>query len=106
MATKNKFTWTSRDAKRLMNSKPVNRVVRLAAQRGLAAFKQAAPRATGSFASNVRIQEARGWDGREGYAIVAFPTAENDPIAIEYGTSDTPAANALQAARDAIEGQG
>lgn len=97
-----------RDAMSIMGSRKVQDAVKAAAERGAKAFRQKAAQGkrSGAFARNVRVEPARGWDGRPGYRIVAFPdrrgTRTNSPVAIEFGTSDTRGANAGQAAINEI----
>lgn len=105
MAAKNTFTWTSRQARNVMNSPAVQRKVKAAADKAAARFRSVAPRRSGDFRKNVRVEKAKGWDGRDGYRVVAFANAGNSPIPIEFGTKDTRPANTLQKAIGAASGR-
>jgi len=101
------YSHSRRDAMGIMRSRKVQDAVKRAAEQGAKAFRQRAGQRSrsGSFARNVRVEPARGWDGRPGYRIVASPASggRNSPVAIEFGTSDTRGVNAGQAAINAIQ---
>lgn len=87
----------------LMNSAPVQRKVLEGARRALSTFRAIA-RAhsrTGAYERSGRLSRTTYWDGRKGYRLEAVANAQNAPIPIETGTSDTPAEHALTAARHA-----
>ena len=88
--------------RRLLRESGMQRVVRRAAERGAEAARAVAPRRTGRYAGDITVQveDAPGWDGRAGARIVARSPGA---LSIEFGTSDTPAAHALQAGITAIE---
>lgn len=91
----------SRGARRILAGAEVRRALRRAAeQRGVPAFKRAAPRRTGQFTGSVRVEDSTGWDGRP---AVRMTVTDPGSLAIEFGTSRQRAANALQAAIVAIE---
>jgi len=106
MATR-RYSAGRRDALSIMRSRKVQDAVKAAAERGAKAFRQKAAQGkrSGEFARNVRVEPARGWDGRPGYRIVAHPSSggKNSPVALEFGTSDTRGANAGQAAINEIQ---
>lgn len=101
------YSWSRKDALSIMGSRKVQGQVKEAAERGVKAFKRAAGRQrTGAFRRNVRVEPARGWDGRPGYRIVAFAGRGrngNAPVPIEFGTSRQRGVNALQASINAIQ---
>lgn len=100
-----RFAWSAKDARAIMASRGVQRQLRQCAEkRGVPAFRAAAPKKSGAFARNVQVVDARGWDGRPGVRIVAFPDRrrKNSPIAIEFGAHRARGANATQAAIAAI----
>lgn len=90
----------NRDARRVLASVEVRRALRAAAERGVPAFRQAAPRRTGQFAARVTVEDSTGWDGRPAVRIVA---RSEGALAIEFGSKRHRGANALQKAIVAIE---
>lgn len=105
MARGGGYSHSRRDAMSILRSRKVQEATRKAAERGADAFRRKAGQSkrSGRFSRNVRVEPARGWDGRPGYRIVAYPDGRNSPVAIEFGTSDTRGVNAGQAAINAIQ---
>lgn len=89
-------------------SPTVQQALQRKAQVGMAAFRAAAPKRTGRFADNVRIEDMRSPKGTPGKRIVAYadPRGSKDPnapIPIEFGARGHQGAHAMQAARAAME---
>lgn len=96
------------EALEVMNSRQVQAQLLARAQRGLAAFRAAAPVRTGDFRRNVQVEPMTGSDGRKGYRIRAFPTGgrrPNAPLSIAFGTARTRAHRALDVAAGAVRGR-
>ena len=103
-----KYTWGRKDARSVLNSRRVQAATKKAAEAGAKAFRAKASRhrRTGAFSRNVRIEKARGWDGRPGYRVVAYPSTgrnRNSPVAIEFGTSRSEGVGAMREAVKAVE---
>ncbi|ETT24880.1 hypothetical protein RR21198_4280 [Rhodococcus rhodochrous ATCC 21198] len=95
-----RFTWSSRDAQRIMSSPKVQTAVRKQAEKGRAALG-------GAFGRTARVEPARGWDGRPGYRIVVPPSqAIRNPLAAEFGTRRSRGASRLQSAINAAGRRG
>lgn len=100
---KRSYRASSAQMRRLLASPGVRRVLRQVAQRrAVPAFRAAAPRDTGAYARDVSVVDATGWDGRAAVRIVAH-RRKGGAVSIEFGTSDTPAAHALQHTINAIQ---
>ncbi|MBM4492599.1 hypothetical protein GS436_04360 [Rhodococcus hoagii] len=95
------FQFSSKDAKKIMASRPVQKATERMANVGLAAFRKEASRhaRTGQLASRVRREPARGWDGRPGQRIVSYRDG-NQPALL--GTSRSRPVRAMQAAQRAM----
>lgn len=103
-----KYRWGRRDAMSILNSRRVQKATKQAAEAGAKAFrkKASAHRRSGTFSRNVRVERARGWDGRPGYRVTAFPGRgrhPNSPVAIEFGTSRSQGVGAMREAVKAVE---
>jgi len=100
-----KYQPNSAGMRKILASPRMRRVCRRVAERkGVPAFQAAAPRVSGEYARDVTVEDATGWDGRAGVRIVSRRRTGGS-LSIEFGTSDTPASHALQAAINAIEGR-
>ncbi|QXU53615.1 MULTISPECIES: hypothetical protein [unclassified Rhodococcus (in: high G+C Gram-positive bacteria)] len=95
------YRFSSKDAKAIMASAGVQSATRRMAQNGLAAFRAEARRhaKTGQLATRVRIERARGWDGRPGYRIVSSRVANQHVL---FGTKRSKPVRATQAAMRAM----
>ncbi|MFE5699973.1 hypothetical protein [Rhodococcus koreensis] len=102
------FSFTSRDAKALMNSNQFRMIVRKNARVGLKAFQRHvnARGGSGAMARSARLEDGRGWDGRPATRIVVPRAGRGNPIAAEFGTRRSSAVHGLRAAIAAIERQG
>ncbi|MCK8674098.1 hypothetical protein M1M07_23675 [Rhodococcus sp. HM1] len=95
------FRFSSKDAKAIMASPAVQKASRRMAEVGANAFRREAGRhaKTGKLAAQVRVERARGWDGRPGHRIVSY--RRNNQYAL-FGTRRSKAVRASQAAMRAM----
>ncbi|USC16224.1 hypothetical protein [Rhodococcus sp. 11-3] len=95
------FRFSSKDAKAIMASRSVQAATAGAARVGLEAFRREARRhaKTGQLAARVRIERARGWDGRPGHRIVASRAGNQYAL---FGTRRSKPARATEAAMRAM----
>lgn len=79
------FRFSSKDAKKVLASRTVQREVDKIADRGISAFRRAArvPGGTGELAAKIRKEPMRGWDGRPGKRVVAYSPGAMSAV---YGT--------------------
>lgn len=95
------YVGNSATVRRVLSSPRVRQALRQAAeQRGVPAFKRAAPRRSGEFGRSVRVEDSTGWDGRP---AVRITVTDPGSLSIEFGTRRHRGANALQAAIVAVE---
>jgi hypothetical protein len=92
---------SSKDAKKIMASRSVQKATAKMADTGIAAFRKEALRhkRSGQLAARVRREPARGWDGRPGQRIVSS-RAGNQPAL--FGTRRSKAVRAMEAAHRAM----
>lgn len=95
------FKFSSKDARKIMASRSVQKATERMADVGIAAFRKEASRhaKTGQLASRVRRQPARGWDGRPGQRIVSSRDG-NQPALL--GTRRSKPVRAIEAAQRAM----
>ncbi|GAB2907042.1 hypothetical protein GCM10027047_01650 [Rhodococcus aerolatus] len=96
------------DKKRIAESSAVQRELHRRAVVGARAFRGAAVRRSGDFASHVRVGQRRTPRGVLGYEIVAFPgrpgeRRPNAPVPIEFGTRKQRGAHIMRFARAAVK---
>lgn len=93
--------FSSKDAKKIMASRAVQKATERMANVGIAAFRKEASKhaRTGQLASTVRREPARGWDGRPGQRIVSSRNG-NQPALL--GTRRSRPVRAMQAAQRAM----
>ena len=96
------FRFSSKDAKAIMASPGVRKAGRRMAQVGMEAFRNEARRhaKTGQLAARVRIESARGWDGRPGHRIVSSRAGNQYAL---LGTKRSKPVRANQAAMRAMQ---
>jgi len=95
------FRFSSKDAKAIMASRGVQKAGRRMAQVGVDAFRREAGRhkKTGQLAARVRVEPARGWDGRPGHRIVSSRAGNEYAL---FGTRRSKPVRATQAAMRAM----
>ncbi|NKT69491.1 hypothetical protein GS860_16165 [Rhodococcus hoagii] len=95
------FKFSSKDAKKLMGSRSVQKAAEKMADVGIAAFRKEARRhkRSGELADRVRREPARGWDGRPGQRIVASRRGNQSAL---FGTSRSRPVRAMEAAQRAM----
>ncbi|MBH0121558.1 hypothetical protein I0Q12_19405 [Rhodococcus sp. CX] len=95
------FRFSSKDAKAIMASRSVQAAGRRMAQVGVDAFRREAGRhaKTGQLAARVRIERARGWDGRPSHRIVSSRSGNQPAL---FGTRRSKPVRATEAAMRAM----
>jgi hypothetical protein len=104
------FRNQQREARRIMESDPVQRGLERQANAVIREFKRNAEpsKLTGQFQRNVRKTRARGFDGRPCVRVEIFDSPDeltwrgSSARSIEFGTNDTEAKNALTNALNAV----